>query len=458
MSRGFAEAQRKNTGEQISGWSFNRFRIESGVKKQPTTQLEVKTLLNRIQRFVGFIYSSIRLRGSGGTLRVEVKIEPHRGIRGKCATCLKLSPGYDQLPERRWLFVPVWGIACYFFYPPRRVECAVHGVGVEHIPWSRGKRPVTTAMMGFLARWARRLSWRETARTFHTSWEAVYHSVEWFVEYGLAHRVLEGIRSIGIDEIHWGQGKRADSFLTVIYQIDGNCRRLLWVGRRRTKATLQRGLNVLGPQVLSGLRYICSDMWQPYLTVMAKKAGHALHILDRFHIVSHLNKAVDEVRRAESTRLRGKPLAAKLKKMRWKLLRRGSRVRGQARIRLQGLLASKLATGRAWQLKESFDHFWDYTTSWWGGAYLDAWIKRAMRSRLEPMKKVARMLRKHEGLLLNWFEAKGEVSNGAVEGLNNKIRVVTRRSYGFRTFKAMELALYHTLGRLPEPEDTHKFC
>ncbi len=431
---------------------------ESGVKKAPTTQVEIKTILNRIQPLVGFVYSSIRLRGSGGSLRIEAKIQPHRGIRGKCATCLKPSPGYDQLPERRWLFVPLWGIIVHFFYQPRRVECAEHGVGVEHIPWSQGKRPVTTAMMGFLARWARRLSWRETARTFQTSWEAVYHSVEWFVEWGLAHRVLEGIRSIGIDEIHWGQGKRADQFLTVIYQIDGQCRRLLWVGRRRTKASLQSGLKVLGPQVLSGLRFICSDMWQPYLTVMAKQAGHALHILDRFHIVQHLNKAVDQVRRAESTRLHGKPMAAKLKKMRWKLLRRGSRVRGRARIKLWGLLECKMATGRAWDLKECFHYFWHYKSIYWAGGFLDYWTERALRSRLEPMKKVARMLRKHEALILNWFKAKGEVSSGAVEGLNNKIRVVTRRSYGFRTYKAMEIALYHNLGRLPEPETTHRFC
>lgn len=398
------------------------------------------------------------MRGSGGSLRIEVKVEPHRGIQGKCSTCLKPCPGYDQLEERRWLFVPFWGIVCHFFYVPRRVECAEHGVAVEHIPWSRGKSPVTTAMMGFLARWARRLSWRETARVFGTSWEAVYHSVEWFVAWGLGHRELVGVDSLGIDEIHWGQGKRADQFLTVIYQIDAHCRRLLWVGRRRTQATLRRGLKELGPQVVSGLRYVCSDLWQPYLSVMAKMAGQALHVLDRFHIVGHLNKAVDEVRRAESTRLRGQPLAAKLKKMRWQLLRRGSRVRGQARVKLQGLLASKMATGRAWDLKECFDYFWHYKSPTWAGGFLDYWTERAMRSRLEPMKKVARMLRKHDGLLLNWFKAKGELSSAAVEGLNNKIRVVTRRSYGFRTYKAMELALYHTLGKLPEPETTHRFC
>src|SRR2546427_1479049 len=89
------------------------------------------------------------------------------------------------------------------------------GVVVEHIPWSHGKRPVTCAMMGFLARWARRLSWRETAQVFQTSWEAVYRSVEWFVEWGLAHRELEGVEAIGVDEIHHGHGLRADNFLTV---------------------------------------------------------------------------------------------------------------------------------------------------------------------------------------------------------------------------------------------------
>ena len=183
-------------------------------------------------------------------------------------------------------------------------------------------------------------------------------------------------------------------------------------------------------------------------------------MLDRFHITGHLNQAVDQVRRAESTRLRAtsKPAAQRLKHMRWSLLRRGSRVRGRVRQKLNALLASKLATARAWDLKETFRYFWHYKSPIWAGAFLDYWCYRAMRSRLEPMKKVARMLRAHEPLILNWFRAKGEVSTGAVEGLNNKIRVVTRRSYGFRTFEAMQIALYHTLGRLPEPESPHKFC
>ena len=397
---------------------------------------------------------------NGRPLSIEIMVEPHGGIRGRCSQCQRSAPGYDHLPERRWLFVPLWGIPTYFLYAPRRVECAEHGVIVEHIPWSGGKRPVTYAMMGFLALWARRLSWRETAQVFQTSWEAVYRSVEWFVQWGLARRELRQVESIGVDEIHWGHGLQADNFLTVLYQIDVHCRRLLWIGKRRSEATLRQGLKVLGPEVVKGLRFICSDMWKPYLKVMAAEAGQALHVLDRFHITTHLNQAVDEVRRSESSRLRSadKRKAQRLKHLRWPLLRRGSQVRGRARQKLDALLASKMATARAWDLKETFFHFWSYKSVLWAGAFLDYWCYRAMRSRLEPMKKVARMLRTHEELLLNWFRAKGEISSGAVEGLNNKIRVVTRRSYGFRTYEAMEIALYHTLGRLPEPESTHRFC
>src|SRR5436309_14336276 len=109
-------------------------------------------------------------------------------------------------------------------------------------------------MMIFLACWGRRLSWRETARVFQTSWEAVYRSLEWFVQWGLARRVLKGIEAIGVDEIHWGHGLRADNFLTVIYQIDAGCRRLLWVGKRRTQASLRRGLQALAARAGGGAR------------------------------------------------------------------------------------------------------------------------------------------------------------------------------------------------------------
>ncbi len=422
--------------------------------------LNLKTVLNYVQPIPGFVYEQAVILEEGAEARIDVTIRAHEQIQAKCSKCLQGCSCYDRLAGRYWLMVPLWNILCCLHYAPRRVHCPTHGIIVEHMPWSQGKRPLTVGMIAFLAMWARQLSWKETARAFKVSWEAVFRSVEWTVSWGLAHRILEGVKSLGVDELHWGRKKRGNGFLTVIYQIDEGMRRLLWVGPKRTQATLKAGLNQLGAKVVSGIEFVCSDMWQPYLTVIRARLGHALHVLDRFHIVAHLNTAVDEVRRGEMSRLTaaGKVGAAKLKKMRWNLLKKRSRVRGKARQRLANLIASKLATGRAWILKDSFQHFWTYRSVRCAGDFLDQWCRRALRSRLPPMKKVARMLRRHQPLILNWFRAKGELSSGAVEGLNNKIRVITKRAYGFRTFRAMEVALYHTLGKLPNPPATHRFC
>lgn len=122
------------------------------------------------------------------------------------------------------------------------------------------------------------------------------------------------------------------------------------------------------------------------------------------------------------------------------------------------MLALNLRTVRAYLLKEDLQRFWGYASAYWAGLFLDEWCKRTMRSKLVPMKKVARMLRSHRTLLLNWFRAKGKIALGAVEGLNNKAKVTTRKAYGYRSFEVMKIALYHTLGNLPEPMGTHTFC
>ena len=157
--------------------------------------------------------------------------------------------------------------------------------------------------------------------------------------------------------------------------------------------------------------FICSDTWEPYLKVIREKCSEALHILDRFHIVAKMNKALDEVRAGESR------------------------------------LASE---GRAWLLKKSQ---WLLSPAW-AGKFLDEWRQQTMRSRIDPMKKIARFLRQHRELILNYFRAQKLVSSR--EGLNNKAKV-TMRKYGFRTYRVLELALYHSLGKLPEPESTHEF-
>ena len=112
---------------------------------------------------------------------------------------------------------------------------------------------------------------------------------------------------------------------------------------------------------------------------------------------------------------------------------------------------------RAYLFKEYFQQFWDYESPAWAGKFLDQWCKEVMRSRIDPLKKFARTVRNHRELLLNYFRAKKEFSSGIVEGLNNKAKVTMRKAYGFRTFKMTELALYHVLGKLPEPQLAHRF-
>ena len=174
--------------------------------------------------------------------------------------------------------------------------------------------------------------------------------------------------------------------------------------------------------------------------------------------MTHFGKAVDKVRATEARELKAKGQEPVLTGSRWCLLKRPEHLTEKQSIKLNELLAINLKTVRAYLLKEEFQFFWRYATAGWAARFLDAWCKRTMRSRITPMKKIAKMLRSHRELLLNWFRTKGQVALGAVEGFNNKAKVTSRKAYGFRNFEVMKIALYHTLGNLPEPEATHKFC
>lgn len=415
----------------------------------------VKTILNRIQKQPGFVYGAVTLLEEGGYMVLGVDLWPRRGSRPICSGCGCRRSGYDTLSVRRFEFVALWGIQVFFLYPLRRVDCLACGVKVERVPWAQGKSHLTTTYAWFLASWAKKLSWKETARSFHTSWDSVVRSVKMAVAWGLEHRNLEGIGAIGIDEISRGHGQK---YITLVYQIDKGTKRLLWVGKDRTMKTLLKFFKMFGEERSGALRFVCTDMWKPYLRVIASKAGQAVNVLDRFHIMAHMSKAIDEVRAQEVKDLKAKGKEPVLTHARWCVLKRPENLTETQQGKLKELVACNLRTIRAYLLKEDFQWFWQYDSPTKAGEFLDAWCTRTMRSRLKPMKRVAKMLRVHRELLLNWMRAKGQVDLGTVEGFNNKARVTTKRAYGFRSYDLLELALYQTLGNLPEPEVTHRFC
>ena len=415
--------------------------------------MELTTILNGCHHFKGFVYEPAKF-GAVDRTSIEIKTRPRKGSTIICSGCHQPAPGYDHQPERRFEFIPLWGIAVFLLYCMRRVNCKSCGVKVEEVPWASGKHQLTKTYMQFLAHWARKLSWKETAESFFTTWEKVCYSVEYVVGWGLEHRKLEGIRAIGVDEIQYAKGHK---YLTLVYQIDAGLTRLLWVGQQRTISSFERFFAMLGPELTSKIEFVCSDMWKPYLKVIQDHCSQALPILDRFHVVAKMNKALDEVRAAETRKMAQDGYEPLLKKSRWCILKNKVNLTGTQKFRLRDLLNYNLQTVRAYLLKEDFHQFWDYDSPLWAGKFLDSWCQQTMRSRIEPMKKIAKMLRAHRGLLLNYFKAKKEFSSGVVEGLNNKAKVTMRKSYGFRTYRILELALYHSLGKLPEPKLTHRF-
>ena len=440
-----------------SGQSRSSAAASAGIMEDLPTLLRaplmlLTRLLNACHRFPGFVYAGARLDEAAKTIEVDVR--PRRGSKPVCSGCGKPACGYDTLSARRFEFIPVWGFAVVLLYSMRRVECGACGVKVEQVPWGIGKHTLTQAYMLYLAHWARKLSWQETARSFHTSWEKVCQAVEYVVQWGLEHRQLGTVRAIGVDEIAYGRGH---NYLTLVYQIEAGCVRLLWVGKERTEESFEKFFTLIGKELAGKIEFVCSDMWKPYLKVVAKHCTNALNILDRFHVVAKMNLAIDEVRAGEARRLVQDGYEPVLKKSRWCLLKRPGNLTDQQRIKLGDVLRYNLKSVRAYLLKEEFQRFWEYDSPAWAGKFLDQWCAGVMRSRIEPMKKFARTMRAHRELLLNYFRAKKAYSSGVVEGLNNKAKVTMRKAYGFRTFRITEISLYHALGKLPEPTLAHSF-
>jgi transposase len=424
-------------------------------KRNGANRMQLKTIFNRVTDYKPFVVDRVELtEGMSGQSTIEITMRARENGLPTCSGCGTRCSGYDTLPVRRFDFIPLWLIPVVLIYAMRRVNCSACGVTVEHVPWAQGKCRLTLDYQWFLAGWARRMSWKEVAKCFQVTWDHVYNSVKHAVSWGMAHRSLDGIESIGIDEVQW---KRGHNYQTLVYQIDEGCKRLLWIGPDRTAKTLLRFFRRLGKERTAKLLSVCSDMWQAYLKVIAKKAPQAIHILDRFHVMQKLSKAIDKVRAAEVKQLKADGYEEVLKGGRWLLLKRPENLSDKQAVKLRTLLEYNLKSMRAYLMKEDFQQFWSYTYPSWAGKFLDAWCTRAMRSKIEPMKDVAKMLRKKRELLLNWFRAEGSISSGVVEGFNNKLKLITRKSYGFRTQEAYETALYHNLGNLPEPEFTHKF-
>ena len=322
--------------------------------------MRLLTFVNSLMNFKGFVFDNVFLADRNQTLVIGIR--PHKRSRPVFSSCSHKGPVYDHLKARLFQHVPLWNVAVLFEYAMRRVDCKRCGVTVERVPWAQGKQRMTNDFRHFLSTWARRLTWSEVASCFHTSWNTVYRAVRSTVNWGLENRDLGEIRAIGVDEIHIRKGQ---NYMTLVYQIDKGARRLLAIRPGREIKTLLLCLRDIGPRARTSIQFVCSDMWKAYLTVIGRRLPKAIHVLDKFHIVAHLHKAVDEVRREESARLIKDGYEPILKKSKYCLLKRPENLKPNQEVKLKELLQYNLKSVRAYLLKESFRFLWEYESIRW---------------------------------------------------------------------------------------------
>jgi transposase len=406
----------------------------------------IKQLIRETLELQGFRIESVEKRDS----ELIVAIAPDLRYHPRCGVCGTSGDYRDTLPKRHFRHVPLWGIDVNLVYSPCRVRCTrCDGFHVEQMPWSAGKRRLTKALAVTIATWARQLTWLQVARLFGCSWGTVASAVAYVVDFGLSCRDLSEVTHIGIDEISRQKGH---VYLTNVYDLKTGT--LIWSGEGRSIESLEAFFSFFGPERTKQLIGICCDMWPAFINAVKAKAPQATLVFDKFHIVRKLTEAVDTVRRQEITE-KGKEHKKLVAGSRYIWLKNPWNLTDGQKASLSTLEKLNLTIHRAYLLKESFRDFWQSPTKEDAAKYLEQWYAWADESEIKPMQEVADLLWRHEENILTYFDM--PISNGIVEGLNNKAKVISHRAYGFRTAKNFILNLYHCMADLALPTTLHRF-
>ena len=406
----------------------------------------IKQLIRETLELQGFCISSVEKKDS----ELFVTIEPDLRYHPRCGVCGTPGNYRDTLSARFFRHVPLWGIGVTLVYTPCRVSCLqCGGIHVEQMPWAAGKKRLTRAFAITIATWAQQLTWKQVALLFGCSWGTVATAVAYVVSFGLARRDFSGVTHIGIDEISRQKGH---VYLTNVYDLKSGT--LIWSGEGRSIDSLEAFFNFFGPDRTKQLKGICCDMWPAFINAVKAKAPQATLVFDKFHIVKKITEAVDTVRRQE-IQDKGKDHKQLVAGSRYIWLKNPWNLTDKQKASLSYLETLNLGIHKAYLLKESFRDFWQSDSKEIAAKFLEQWCSWADESEIKPMQEVAKLLRRHEENILTYFDM--PISNGIVEGLNNKAKVISHRAYGFRTAKNFILNLYHCMADLTMPTTLHRF-
>jgi len=373
--------------------------------------------------------------------RVDIEIE-YVDSTDACPECGTLCPKHDERKSRTWRHLDTMQFATYLHARLPRVKCKDHGVKTVSAPWTAKNSRFTLLFESFAIRVIKASrSIEEARKLLKLNWHQLEAIKRRAVERGLARRQASPIKYLGIDEKQFRSGHR---YITNLVDLEQG--RVLDVVEERKetscKALLEQALTAEQREQVTA---VALDMWKAFANAVEEVLPQACIVHDRFHISQHLNQAVDQVRRAENKQLI-KEGDSRLKGTKHLWLYNEENVKAAQNETFSLLKYSQLKVARSWAIKEHFRPFWDYHSKGWAKRYFEKWYSWAIRCRLEPIKKVARMLKAHKNGLLNYFDHR--ISNAVAEGLNSKIQTVKSNARGYRSFEGFRTSILFHCGKL----------
>jgi transposase len=406
------------------------------------------TAFNRLLDLPGTRVRAVSFGDEG--IFVEVALRRRRPV---CSRCGQVFSGMKDRAPRRWRHLDVAGRRCFIVYRLRRVRCPDCGVRVEALPWARTRARSTRDFEDTVAYLAQQMAKAPITKLMRVSWQTVGAIVSRVVADRLDARRLEGLVEIGCDEVSW---RRRQRYLTSV--VDHRDGALVWARPGHGAATLQAFFDLLGDRKQS-IKAVSIDMSAGYEKAIRRAVPDAEVCFDAFHVVQLANQAVDRVRRAEwNAKGKSKTAGGKwIKHARWSLLKAPERQSERQLQRLGEVAAANTRVYRAFLLKEQLRELYQLDRPEQARDLLRAWLAWASRSKLPPFVKLARTIREHlEGILA---AIRLRLSNGRLEGLNSKVRLISHRSFGFRNPAHLIALIYLCCGAititLPQRQPCH---
>lgn len=373
-----------------------------------------------------------------------------RWRKPRCGGCGRKCPGYDRRALRYWRHMAIGAAVVWLAYTPRRVACPDCGICTEQVPWARHRSRFTLGLEELVAYLAQKMDKTAITRLLGLSWRAVGTIIRRIVAERLDEARFEGLRVIGADEFSYRKRHR---YLTVV--VDHEQHRVVWASRGRGADSLQGLFERLGSSGREIIETVTIDMAGGYIKAVEENLPNAEIVFDRFHVQQLASKAVDEVRRDEVRALNDSAAARFIKGSRYALLKSPWNMTREQKQQLSEIQHNNRRLYRARLLNDALADALEYRQPKRARQALDEWLAWASRSQLQPFIKLARTIRKHKERILAYI--KERYTNAIVEGMNNRIRMIARRAYGFHSADALKAMIFLCLGgiKLNPPLPTH---